>query len=136
MIKQRAWSRGHIACRIALTCGVVACSNDAQCLALPCPIPEAAEISVTASDAPTGIANLTAAVTGPTIGTLPCGEPAGPATLCRVTGGPGAYHVLLSAPGYKTTAVDFTVAGTNGGCNRCEQVDTRELAVQMQPAGA
>ncbi|MFI5230643.1 MAG: hypothetical protein ACHQWU_16340, partial [Gemmatimonadales bacterium] len=125
-IQRIAWPRTFTGWRVALACCVVACSNDVQCLELPCPSLEAAEITVTAGNAPAGIAGLTATVTGAITTTIPCNQGAGPATVCSLQGGRGGYHVALSAPGYQSTTLDFTVLGKSGGCTRCEEVDTRE----------
>lgn len=108
-----------------------ACSSD--CVYNPCPLPNAAEISVTASNAPAGIPGLTAAITGALMTTLTC-SPTASDTLCRIPGGPGVYHAKLSAPGYQTVDVTFTVTGTSAGCNTCGHVDLQRLSVAMQPA--
>jgi hypothetical protein len=121
--------------RIVLACCVVACSSDSQCLALPCPLLEAAEITVTATNAPAGIPGLTATVSGASTETIPCNQRAGETTVCQIRGSPGDYHVTLSAPAYQNTTLDFTVTGTTGGCNRCDQVDRRQLAAVLKPTG-
>ena len=112
-------------------CLVVACSSDANCIYYPCAQPEAAEISVTASNAPSGIPGLTMAVSGSVTGGGPCDQGAGATNICRVMGGPGPYQVELSAPGYQTAALKFTVTGTAAGCNTCGHVDLQRLSVVM-----
>lgn len=128
--------RNRSAWRIALACSVVACSNDAQCLALPCPLPIAAEISVSATNAPNGITGLSGAVTGAVVGGVSCQSPSGPTTECSLLGPVGNYHVVFTAPGYQNSTLDFSVTGSDGGCNRCGQDDTKQLSVVMQPASA
>ncbi len=122
--------------QIALACSVVACSNDAPCLALPCALPIAAEIRVSATNAPNGIAGLSGAVTGAVVGGISCAPPSGPTIACLLSGTPGAYHVRFSAPGYQTSTLDFSVTGSDGGCNRCGEDDTKQLSVVMQPAAS
>lgn len=132
----RLQSRTVAAGRIALACAVVACSNDAQCLALPCALPMAAQISVSAPNAPNGIAGLSGTVTGAEVGGVSCQPASGPTTECVVPGPIGNYHVVFSAPGYQTSTLDFSVAGSDGGCNRCGEDDTKQLSVVMQPAAS
>jgi len=111
---------------------VAACSSD--CVYYPCPLPEAAEISVTASNAAADIPGLMLAVSSPVVTTVACAPGSGGADVCRVLGGPGAYQAKLSAPGYQTTSITFTVTGTTAGCNTCGHVDRQLLAVVIQPA--
>jgi hypothetical protein len=113
---------------------LVACSSD--CIYYPCPEPEAAEISVTASTATAGIAGLTLTLSGAVVGTVPCQQGSGTASVCYVVGGPGAYQAELSAPGYQTVDIKFTVTGITAGCNTCGHVDRQLLSVVMQPASA
>ena len=133
----RLQPRAFAICRIALACSVVACSSDSpECLALPCPLPIAAEISVGAPNAPNGVVGVTGTVTGAVVGGISCAPPAGAIVLCVLGGPPGSYHVSFSAPGYQTATLDFAVTGTNAGCNRCGQDDTKEFEVALQPATA
>jgi hypothetical protein len=123
-----------LAGRVGLACCALACSNDSQCLALPCPFPIAALISVTAANAPTGIVGVTGVVTGTLSEMTSCGQGAEPAVVCLISGGPGVYHVVLSASGYQSATLDFTVAGKAAGCNSCGEADTKHLTVVMLPA--
>lgn len=120
------------ALKFLLTGCVVAC-KDSPCVAQPCPESVAAEISVTANNAPMGILGLTAAVTGSTT-SIPCEGGSGPTTVCRIVGGPGAYHLTLAAPGYQSVALNFTVTGTASGCSTCGRADTQTLTAIMQPS--
>lgn len=131
----RLQSRAFAVGRIALACSVVACSSDSpECLALPCPFPIAAEITVSATNAPNGITGLSGAVTGAVVGGISCQPPSGPTISCLLPGPIGTYHVVFSAPGYQNSTLDFSVTGSDGGCNRCGEDDTKQLVVVMQPA--
>jgi hypothetical protein len=96
-------------------------------------LPEAAEISVTAPNAPTGIAGLSMTLSGAEIGSGPCSSGTGNVTICYILGGPGTYSVALSAPGYQTDTVSFTATGTAAGCNTCGHVDLQLLSVTLRP---
>jgi hypothetical protein len=96
-------------------------------------MPTAATISVSAANAPTGIAGLTMNVTGVVLTNGPC--TIAPVSTCMVMGSPGTYRVQLNAPGYKPAELNFTITGTSAGCNTCGHVDTQQLAVTMQPSG-
>ena len=111
---------------------VAACSSD--CVYYPCPLPEAAEIAVTANSSPAGISGLTLAVSGAVVTTAPCSLGSDGTSVCRVMGGPGVYQAKLSAPGYLTTSMTFTVTGAAAGCNTCGHVDRKLFSVVMQPA--
>jgi hypothetical protein len=112
--------------------GCAAACNDSPCVTLPCPESLAAEISVTANNAPTGIAGLTVSAAGSTT-TIPCSQGSGPTTVCWILGAPGVYHLTLSAPGYQSVPLTFSVTGTAGGCNSCGHADTQTLSVVLQP---
>jgi hypothetical protein len=124
--------RGFAIWQLALTCCVVACSSDAPCV-VACAIPQVAEISVTASNAPMGIAGLAMAITGPvsTAQNNSCSQGAGPIDLCTIYGGTGDLQVTLSAPGYQTSTLNFSVTGSDSGC--CGHVDRQTLSVVLQP---
>ena len=111
----------------------IACSGDANCLLLPCPPPEAAEISVSAPNAPAGISGLTMTISGPARGSGPCSPGSGGVSVCHIPGGPGTYAVDVAAPGYQTVTVRFTATGTSAGCNTCGHVDLQQLSVVIQP---
>ncbi len=119
--------------RIAAAGGaLLACSNAADCIYLPCAVPEAATVSVTAANAPDGIPGLVATVTGAASSSGPCQQ--APVTLCHIMGGPGTYQVQLSAPGYQSTQLSLTITGTEAGCNTCGHVDRQDVDVVLKPA--
>jgi len=115
---------------VLLSSLAAACSSD--CVPEPCAFPDAAEISVTASNAATGIPGLIAAITGAVTTTATCSS-TGSVTLCRVPGYAGDYHAKLSAPGFQTQDVNFTVTGASSGCS-CPRVDLQHVSVVMQPS--
>ncbi len=132
----RLFSHGRIIAlaQAAILAGsALACSSDGSCVYYPCPLPEAALISVTAASAPAGIPGLAMTVTGAMVGGGPCTQ--APVSVCVVMGGPGAYQVELTAPGYVGVELKFTVTGTSAGCNTCGHVDRKDLSVVMQPTG-
>lgn len=113
---------------------VAACASDAAvCVAYPCAIPEAGRITVTATNAPIGVAGLTMTVSGAVSASGPCTQGSDGTSVCHINGGVGAYHVQLSAPGYQPTTLDFTATGTSPGCNTCGHIDLQERSVVLQP---
>jgi hypothetical protein len=122
-----------MAWRLALTCCVVACSSDAVCV-ITCPSPEAAEISVTASNAPTGIVGLTMTIAGPVsaLGNTACSHGSGAVDVCTIYEEPGDFRVTLSAPGYQPNVLSFTATSKNVAC--CANLPVAQtLSVVMQP---
>lgn len=133
-MNQIARSGGLIGWRLGLTCCVVACSSDTVCV-VQCPLSEPAEISVNASNAPTGIVGLRMTIAGPVTSamTSSCSQGPGAADICRIYGAPGDYHVTLSAPGYQPSVVSFTAAAKSVSC--CGNLAvTQTPSVVMQPA--
>lgn len=115
--------------------GCAAACNE-PCVASTCPISEAAEISVSANNAPAGIAGLMTAVAGGTTA-IPCEQGSGSTTVCRIVGGPGDYGVTLSAPGYQSVTLNFRVtAATTTGCDTRGTADKQMLSEFLQPGNA
>ena len=143
MINRIARPRRIAVWRWALSCCVVACSSDTVCV-VTCVTSEAAEISVTANNAPTGIVGLTMTISGPVfaftsscqgLGCTSCSQGPGAKDICTIYGPPGSYQVTFSAPGYQPNVLSFTVAShtTSGGC--CADLAvTQTPSVVMQPA--
>jgi hypothetical protein len=108
-----------------------ACGNatgDGNCAALPCPMPMAVILTVTASGGG-AVADLMMTVTGATSATGRC--TAGDAgTTCYVPGTAGTYAVRLSAPGFQEKVVNVTVAGSNPPCG-CASVQTEHPSVVL-----
>jgi len=132
-MQQTPGHRTKLALRPALlTASLLACGSDQPCVYYPCPQPTAAVLSVSAANAPGGIAGLALSINGAAASSGFCVPDA--ISTCRVFGGTGTYVVLVSAPGYKTTQLNLIVTGTDAGCNTCGKIDTQNLSVIMQPA--
>ena len=110
---------------------VLGCGDDA-CTLPPCPLPLAIELTVSAANAPTGIAGLSLAIDGAARGTIPCEKAA--IAHCYVLGQAGLYQLELSAPGYAPVKLGVTVNGTEGPCT-CPTTEPQLLSVVMQPTG-
>src|SRR5690349_10266958 len=109
----------------------VACAGDAVCVGHQCQVLYAANISVTAPNAPMGVAGLTMVVNG--TAQDDCRPGVGGVVVCFVAGGRGAYSVDLAAPGYQIVNVKFTATGSVGAHCQCDAVDTQMLSVVLQP---
>jgi hypothetical protein len=118
--------RSGILLSVMLGCG------DGACTLPPCPLPLAIELTVSAANAPKGIAGLTLAIDGAARGTGFC--EIAPMAHCYVPGGPGVYQLELTAPGYTPVELGVTVAGTEGPCT-CPTTEPQRLSVVMQPTG-
>jgi hypothetical protein len=107
------------------------CSNSRDdCLALPCPLPIAVEISVT-SVAGGPVEGLTVRVSGAATATASCST--GPAvTTCFVPGVAGTYTLDLVAAGFQPAQRTVTVTGTTPECG-CPTVERVHLDVVLSP---
>lgn len=108
---------------------LLACQGEADCIYYPCPLPLAVVLSVSAANAPAGVAGLTVTSDG---NQFPC--TLGPVSVCRVMGGTGTYRLQVRAAGYAGADVIVPVQGTDAGCNTCGHVETQQVAVTLQPA--
>jgi hypothetical protein len=54
--------------------------------------------------------------------------------LCYVLGGAGTYQVDISAPGFTTAHLTFTVTGSPGPKCGCGSANTQQLSVALVPA--
>src|SRR5689334_20757392 len=95
---------------------LLGCGGD-TCVYPPCPLPLAIDLTVSAANAPNGIANLTLGTDGAVRGTGPCQKAA--LAHCYVLGTAGLYQLELSAPGYVPVKLGVMVKGTAGTCNTC-----------------
>ncbi|MDE3053387.1 MAG: hypothetical protein KGJ70_05850 [Gemmatimonadota bacterium] len=116
---------------VALAALLWACGAGDHCTVVPCPLPIAVQLAVTAA-AGGPVAGATIAISGPTIGGGPCN--AGPAvTMCQAPGGPGKYTLTVSAPGFQTATVTVDVGGhVSSGCG-CTTADTQSATLVLQP---
>ena len=118
--------------RLLLGIGVVAfltisCSKSAgECLALPCPLPLAAVITVTSSASSAPVSGAFVQEYAPGVSSpVPCSG-----TTCYVMGSAGSYQLDIGAPGFTTVHLTVQVQGTNAACG-CGTVDTAHLAVAL-----
>ena len=53
---------------------------------------------------------------------------------CVLDGGPGTYHVKVSAAGFNTVESDYSITGSEPTkCGTCETADTKAVAVALTP---
>jgi hypothetical protein len=105
---------------ILASCGVV--GHD--CLALPCPMPMALFIDVTADATGRPVIGAVVKVSGPTITTTPCPQ------SCAVPGYAGTYVVDIEAPGFQTAHRTITVDGTRPDCG-CPTTVARRMSIML-----
>jgi hypothetical protein len=100
-----------------------------KCLRLPCPMPIAITINVTA--AATG-GSVTGAfveeLSGGIVNTMPC------APTCFVPGTAGTYRLHVGAPGFQTVERTVTVQGTPSSDCDCGTAITEHLDVALVPS--
>ncbi len=117
------------------TLGLTSCGESHACLAQPCPMPVAVELSIT-SRGGGPVSGAAIQVTGPTTTTLTCnGGAAG--NTCGVPGLAGTYQLEVTAAGYEPTRRSVAVAGTTPECS-CPQVQTAHVDLVLTrsaPAG-
>jgi hypothetical protein len=123
------WRRG-IGWLFLLAFAGASCSHgtEADCVALPCPMPIAVILTVTSTDGGP-VPSLTMTISGATSGSGPCtvGQSA---TTCGVPGTAGTYDIQLSAPGFQGKALTVAVEGTNPRC-ACPTVQAQRLNVAL-----
>ena len=99
-----------------------------ECLALPCPLPVAVEISVTAAGGGP-VDGVIVHVSGAATGTASCSVGT-TASTCYVPGVAGTYDLEVAASGFQTTQRTVTVGGTTPECG-CPTVVTAHLDVAL-----
>lgn len=103
----------------ALTSAVfVSCtgSNPTEgCLKLPCALPLAVEITVTAADGGP-VDGVSVRVTGATTGSASCNAGVGSSTTCYVPGVAGTYVLDVGATGFQSSQRTVTATGTTPEC--------------------
>ena len=105
---------------ILASCGVV--GHD--CLALPCPMPMALFVDVTAAATGGPVTGAVVKVSGATIFTTPCPE------SCAVPGYAGTYVVDVEAPGFQNAHRTITVDGTSPDCG-CPTTAAQRVSVAL-----
>jgi len=102
------------------SCGVV--GHD--CLALPCPMPMALFIDVSAAGTGGPATGAVINVSGAAISTIPCPQ------SCFVPGYAGTYVLDVEAPGYQSAHHTITVDGTTPDCG-CPTTAVRHVSVVL-----
>jgi hypothetical protein len=116
---------------LAILCGmaIVSTSCGHECLALPCALPLAVVINLTAATS-ASVEGATVAVSGATTALVPC-----PGGTCRVPGTSGTYELDVTAPGFVPVRRTVTVQGSNPPCG-CPTVVTETVAIALaRPPG-
>lgn len=109
---------------VTLVLGLSACSG--ECLALPCAIPMAAKVLVTSAFTGAAVIGVSLAVSGPVATTMHCDS------SCVVTGYPGTYTLVASAPGYQSLERTVAVRGVTPACG-CASVQTEQVTLTLTP---
>jgi hypothetical protein len=114
----------------ALALLAMSCATDGPCVIPPCALSVAATITVTSSVSSAKLTDATMHAQGSG------GVTDGPCTggLCYVFGGADTYQVEVSAPGFTTAHLTFTVTGSPGPKCGCGSTNTQQLSVALVPA--
>jgi hypothetical protein len=105
-------------------------SNPAEgCRALPCPLPLAVEISVTAADGGP-VDGVSIRVTGAATGSASCNPGAASSTTCYVPGVAGTYVLDVGASGFQSAQRTVAAAGTTPECG-CPTVERAHVDVAL-----
>lgn len=104
-----------------------------HCLAVPCPLPVAVHLSVTAAGGG-AVSGATMAVSGAVSGGGPCAEGSA-ATTCDVLGGPGTYSLTVSAPGYQRATITVNVPGQRASGCGCALPETQDTTLVLARQG-
>jgi len=102
------------------SCGVV--GHD--CLALPCPLPLALTIDVTAQDSGAHVNGAVVRVSGPVMTTMTCNQ------TCYLPGYAGTYVLDVEAPGFQSAHHTITVDGTTPDCG-CPTTAARHVSIVL-----
>lgn len=114
----------------ALALLAMSCATDGPCVIPPCAPSIAATITVTSSVSSLTLGDVTMHAQGGG------GVSDGPCTggVCYVAGGAGTYQVDLSAPGFTTAHLTFTVTGSPAQKCGCGSTNTQQLSDALVPA--
>jgi hypothetical protein len=113
-----------LASLLAVTARAMAVASCGHCLALPCPMPMALVINITAGAAGGPVSGAIVRVTGAAIATLHCNG------TCDVPGYGGTYNLEVEAPGFQAAQRTVTVEGTDPECG-CPSTATRRLDIAL-----
>jgi hypothetical protein len=119
----------------AIVVALCACGDGgggAECLALPCAMPMALIVTITAQGGGP-VTDASIAVTGAITTGGPC-QAGSSATTCDVPGYPGRYAITVSAPGYQSAGRTVNVTGEAPKACGCSTTDTQQLAMVLTPA--
>ena len=109
--------------------GLASCAkSEDECLALPCPLPIAIQMSVTAAGGGP-VDGVIVRVSGAATGTASC-TAGTTATTCYVPGVAGTYSVEVVANGFQATQRTVTVEGTTPECG-CPTTVTARMDVTL-----
>jgi hypothetical protein len=118
-----------IAAIIILGCIVASCGTDAkQCVQLPCALPVAIELRVTAADGGQ-LGDVIVQVSGASNGSAMC-TPSSSGSTCMVPGPAGDYQLEVSAKGFVTVRQTVSVAGTTPECG-CPTTTVRHVDIAL-----
>jgi hypothetical protein len=117
----RAATLAPLLAATALGMAVASCGH---CLALPCPMPMALFINITAGATGGPVSGALVRVTGATLITVPCDA------TCAVPGYGGTYNLEVEAPGFQKAQRTVTVEGTDPACG-CPSTTTRRLDIAL-----
>jgi hypothetical protein len=109
---------------LAVTALTVTLASCGHCLALPCPMPMALRINITAGAAGGPVSGAVVRVTGAAITTIPCNA------TCDVPGYGGTYNLEVEAPGFQKAQRTVTVEGTDPACG-CPSTATRRVDIAL-----
>jgi hypothetical protein len=129
MANRTAPSGGKSARIAALALLALSCAKDGSCVVPPCPMSMAAIVTVTSSVSSAKLSDVTMHAQGSGFVTDGC-----TGGLCYVQGGAGTYQVDISAPGFTTAHLTFTVTGSPGMKCGCGCSNTQQLSLALVPA--
>jgi hypothetical protein len=115
--------------RLAAAAGALILSSAGcrqECLALPCALPIALEVTVTAAGSGSGVTGASLEITGAESTTLPCDS------SCMVPGYAGTYVLNVTAPGYQPAARTVVVQGSSPSCG-CGSVQREQVSIVLTP---
>ena len=104
----------------------VACSKDATCLALPCPMSVAVQLTVTSAASGSAVPGGVIKVTGVAQGTFTCDG------TCSIPGTEGDYELDISAPGFGPVHRSVVVHGTTPSCG-CPSTELQQVTIALTP---